>query len=136
MKGKQVNVDKTQSRTAMIFESLVDSSDMTQREIAERLGYGRPNIITMLKQGLVKIPIYRIPKIAQLFHVDAVELLKMAMEEYEPDKYKAIVEILGEPITAYERRLLQVIREEVNMTELQVNTTHYCEKIRACLRSS
>jgi transcriptional regulator with XRE-family HTH domain len=136
MKSRETNGDKTQFKTAMIFGALVDSSSMTQKEIAERLGYGKPNIITMMKQGLTKIPIYRIPKIAKLFNIDAAELLKVAMMEYEPDKYRAIVEIWGEPITGYERRILQVIREEVNNTELQYNIAHYCAKIRACLRSS
>jgi transcriptional regulator with XRE-family HTH domain len=136
MNSRQVNGDQTRSRTALIFRSLVDASDMTQREIAKRLGYRKPNIITMMKQGMTKIPIYRIPIIAKLFNADAAELLKIAMEEYEPDKYKAIVAILGEPLTAYERRLLQVIREEVDETELQCNTAHYCEKIRAYLKNA
>jgi predicted XRE-type DNA-binding protein len=136
MKSRQTNTDKIQSKTAMIFEAMVDASGMKQREIAERLGYDKPNIITMMKQGLTKIPIYKIPKIAKLFNIDAAELLKTAMMEYEPDKYMAIVEILGDPITGYERQLLQVIREEVNNTELQYNVAHYCAKIRACLKSS
>lgn len=136
MKSRVTNGDKNQSKTAMIFGALVDSSTMKQKEIAERLGYGKPNIITMMKQGLTKIPIYRIPKIANLFNIDAAELLKVAMMEYEPDKYMAIVEIWGEPITGYERRLLQVIREEVDNTALQYNIAYYCAKISACLRSS
>jgi transcriptional regulator with XRE-family HTH domain len=136
MNSRQMNGDQAQSRTALIFRSLVDASDMTQREIAKRLGYRKPNIITMMKQGMTKIPIYRIPLIAKLFNADAAELLKIAMEEYEPGKYKAIVAILGEPLTAYERRLLQVIREEVDKSELQRNTTYYCEKIRAYLKSA
>jgi transcriptional regulator with XRE-family HTH domain len=136
MKNLQTSGNKIQSKTAMIFGSLVDASGITQREIAERLGYGKPNIITMMKQGLTKIPIYRIPKIAKLFNIDAAELLKVAMMEYEPDKYMAIIEILGEPITGYERRLLQVIKEEVDNSELQYNTGYYCAKIKACLRGS
>jgi transcriptional regulator with XRE-family HTH domain len=125
---------KEKSPIALRFEQLVDSSTFTQREIAKSIGFDKPNMITMLKQGLTKIPIDKIPAIAKLFGIDAAEFLKQAMIEYEPKKYEAIVKIIGEPIPEYEMEILKVIREEVRQESLKYDNLKYRERIRECLR--
>jgi transcriptional regulator with XRE-family HTH domain len=124
------------SPTALRFEAMVNASKLTQKEMAKYLGYEKPNVITMFKQGLTKIPVDKIPRIAKLFNVDAAELLKLAMKEYEPKKYEAIIEIMGEPITDYERRILETIKREVRPEALRLDTQRYCDIVRNALRDA
>lgn len=86
-------------------------SRLTQKELARRLGYPKPNIITMFKQGLTKVPIDKVPKLAELLECDPLMLLQMAMNEYKPEEFQAIMEVCGLPISKNERKILKIIRE-------------------------
>ncbi len=74
---------------------LVERSPKTQREIALECGYPRPNLITMFKQGLTKVPIEAVPKLAKALDEDPAILLRMAMREYMPAALMTIEEYLG-----------------------------------------
>jgi transcriptional regulator with XRE-family HTH domain len=87
-------------------------SRLTQKELAERLGYPKPNIITMFKQGLTKVPVERVPKLAELLECDPLMLLQMAMNEYKPGEFQAILEICGLPISKNERAIVEIIRKK------------------------
>jgi transcriptional regulator with XRE-family HTH domain len=86
-------------------------SRLTQKELAKRLGYDKPNIITMFKQGLTKVPVERVPKLAELLECDPLMLLQMVMNEYKPGEFQAIMEICGLPISKNERETIEIIRK-------------------------
>lgn len=87
-------------------------SRLTQKELAKRLGYTKPNMITMFKQGLTKVPVEKVPKLAKLLECDPLMLLQMVMNEYKPGEFQAILEVCGLPISKNERAILEIIREK------------------------
>lgn len=84
----------------------------TQSEIAREAGFGKPNIITMLKQGTTKVPTVKIGPLARALEVDPLHLFKLVMNEYEPDTWDMIQDmILKQPfVTRNEMEIIEVIR--------------------------
>src|SRR5690606_10026295 len=92
------------------LESLIEASHKTQREIAKEIGYDRPNIITMFKQGLTKGAIEKIPALAMALDGDPARLLRLALNEYMPEVLETIEQCLGSLLTSYEREVLGILR--------------------------
>ena len=101
---------KTTSPTAEFIRKAVDLSGKTNREIAEQAGFPRPNVISMLTQGQMKLPLERAPALARACHVDPVHLVRLAMSEYQPQAWETLVDTIGEPLTKNEADLLIVYR--------------------------
>jgi transcriptional regulator with XRE-family HTH domain len=108
----QNNEPMTKFTVAEFITGRIAVSRLTQKELARRLGYPKPNIITMFKQGLTKVPIEKVPKLAELLECDPLMLLQMTMNEYKPEEFKAIMEICGLPISKNERKIIEIIREK------------------------
>ncbi len=84
---------KAKTLTVAEFLSIsIASSDKTQAEIAKLCGFGTPNVLTMIKQGKMKVPIGRAPAIAKALGIEPYELIALAMSEYEPETWQAIQE--------------------------------------------
>lgn len=88
----------------------IDASEKTQREIALALGYARPNLITMFKQGLTKVPIEKVPALAKILGLDLVHLLTFALREYQPEILKTIQSNVGCVVTHNEYAVVEAIR--------------------------
>lgn len=98
-------------KVAQYLTAQIQISGLKQKDIADALGYTKPNIITMFKQGLTKLPIEKVGPLAKVLGVDAVYLLRIVMNDYMPDTYLAIIQIFGqEPITENERHIISAIR--------------------------
>ena len=102
------------SATARLFSNYVNLSHLTQREIAARAGYPRPNIITMFKTGETKIPIEKIPVFAEILGIDPKRFLRVALEEYDPGVLKVIEARFGPQVSRNEHEILQEIRKRAN----------------------
>ena len=102
------------SATARLFSNYVNLSHLTQREIAARAGYPRPNIITMFKTGETKIPIEKIPVFADILGIDPKRFLRVALEEYDPGVLKVIEARFGPQVSRNEHEILQEIRKRSN----------------------
>lgn len=86
-------------------------TDKTHRQVAEECGFDMPNIITMFKQGRTKVPLDRIGALAKALGADPVHLLRLAMQEYMPETWKHIEDILNSTmLTANELELIQSFR--------------------------
>lgn len=84
----------------------------SQVEIASDVGYDKPNLITMIKQGKTKLPINKVEAFAKSLGVDPMNLLRIVMSEYSPDAWKVIENILGnEVVTDSEMNLIKLYRE-------------------------
>ena len=82
-----------------------------QTQIAEEVGFEKPNVITMIKQGKTKVPINKIGKFAKALEVDPIFFMKMVFTEYMPDAMEAINSIINQPIiTQNEWEIVEVIR--------------------------
>ncbi len=82
-----------------------------QTQIAEEVGFDKPNVITMIKQGKTKVPLTKIGSMAKALEVDPVFFFKMVMNEYNPDLLDVITSITSQPIiTNNEMDFIRVIR--------------------------
>lgn len=68
----------------------INNSDKTQRQIALEIGYTKPNIITMFKQGLTKLPLEKIGPLAKALEIAPDELFYKVMNEYMPETFEAL----------------------------------------------
>lgn len=104
-------ITKTKSKVAAFLEREIGHSKYTQKELADLCNFKTANMITMLKQGLTKVPIQVIPALAKALNLDKVDLYKMVMNEYKPKELSTIIEIFGEPVTQVEREVLKLLKE-------------------------
>lgn len=104
-------ISKENQAISEYIHDKIDTCKLKQNEIAEMLGYDNPNVITMFKQGRTKLPVYIIPKLAKIIEVDPAIMLDKVMSVYEPEKYDAIKEILGDPISEDERDIINALRK-------------------------
>ncbi len=112
-------VTPKKSKTAEYVRTHIDKSSMSQKQISEVLGFKTPNLITMIKQGSIKIPVYLIPKLAETLKVDPAKLLAMALKEYNPDTYAAIKQVFGYPITETEAKILEKLQSVAPYSEIE-----------------
>lgn len=90
----------------------------SQAEIAEIAGFTSPNVVSMLKSGATKVPLDRVPKLAQALDCDPAYLLRLALEQAEGSTAaKAIFEIIGDPVSVNERAWIAEIRDASGDTD-------------------
>lgn len=84
----------------------------SQTEIAAEAGFPNANFLSMVKTGVSKLAIDRVPALAQALECDPAYLMRLALEqEVGSTAAKALVEILGTPVSANERLWLAEIRD-------------------------
>lgn len=101
---------KKSSKFSDYIASLIETADKSQRQIAADMGYERPNLITMFKQGSTKVPIEKIPALAKSLDVDPADLLRRAMLEYMPEALRVIQQTLGLTVTEHEFEIIEAVR--------------------------
>lgn len=106
------------------IDLVVGSGEKTQKQIAAELGYTKPNIITMFKQGLTNLPINKVEAMAKAIHADPVYLLRLALQEYMPEGYETINKILGETAmySDIEKAIIKEMREHAKDGDIKIET--------------
>lgn len=101
-----------QSETvAQFLTRAIKASGKTQSEICADIGYSKPNIITMFKQGKTKVPLDKIGPLAIALEVDARDFFRIVLGEYMPDTLKTIEPFLWVAgMTQQETFLLETYR--------------------------
>lgn len=94
---------------AQFLAQQIDDSSKLQKEIAAEIGYDCANMVTMLKQGITKVPLNKVGPIAKALEIDAAEFLRMVMAEYMPETLAAVEEILP-MLSRSERQVIQALR--------------------------
>ncbi|MCX7085552.1 MAG: helix-turn-helix transcriptional regulator [Methylococcales bacterium] len=124
------------SKTAEYIRKQIDKSSLKQKQISEALGFKTPNLITMIKQGSIKIPLYLIPKLAEVLKVDPAKLLSMALKEYNPDTYAAVKSVFGYPITEVEAKILEKVQEVASYSDIETSEElqSYLDKLDSKLK--
>jgi len=92
----------------------IDLSGKSQLEIAREAGFNKPNIITMIKQGKTKLPMSKVGPMARALGVDPKHLYRLVMQEYEPDTWEALQDIIFTPsltLTQNEVEIIECIRQ-------------------------
>lgn len=87
-------------------------SGKSQVEIASELGYDKPNIITMFKQGRTRIPLDKVGPLAKALEINPALFLKKVMGEYMPETLAALQSVLdGLQLTQNELELIAAYRQ-------------------------
>ena len=110
---------KKPSRIAAFIEKAIDQNPQrkSQKEIAEEMGYEKPNMLSMIKKGDAKLPLDKVPLLAKAVDVDPAFLFRLALEQYWPEEQGAIASIIGEVVSANERALIRKIRTWTKNTD-------------------
>jgi hypothetical protein len=107
----------------------------SQKQVAVEIGYDKPNVITMIKQGLTKLPINKVGPLAQALNVDPVYLLRLVMSEYHPDSWEVLDHLIGTTLVSKdELDLLKFIRKSTGGVELDLKRPKAAEKLSAVLK--
>ena len=67
-----MNAKKLKISVAEYLTQQIAVSGVSQKNLADQLGYDKPNIITMFKQGKTKVPLNKIAPIAKILGIDRV----------------------------------------------------------------
>ncbi len=112
-------VKKNIVSVAEFLSHYIDKSYKTQREIAIEIGYSNPNMITMLKQGLTKLPLDKIGVMAKALGIDPGVLFYFVMTEYMPETLDALAPIMqGLQLSKDERQLIHNYRTKEKLKKL------------------
>ena len=111
----------------------IDLSGKTQKQIAREVGYPKPNIISMMKQGDTKIPLDKIPAFAKACGVDASAFVRLAIKEYFPEMWKVLSKTVGEPLTKNEEIILEIYRNISPNSDLEIDS-HMQTRIKDALK--
>ena len=88
-------------------------SSRSQKDIATDCGY-QPNVITMIKQGRTKLPIAKVYPLAVALGIDPVHLLRLTMNEYQPETWLAVEKIMGFSVSTNEKEIISTLRTMTN----------------------
>jgi transcriptional regulator with XRE-family HTH domain len=89
---------------------------LTNDEIASKLGYARPNIVSMWKAGKTKVTIDHVFALAELTKVDPAYVMGLFIDQYVSDwsgvdRFKDIISMLQRLCTEEEFEIIQIVRE-------------------------
>lgn len=80
----------------------LDACSKSQVQIANEVGFLKPNVLSMIKAGRTPVPLSRITALANAIDVDPKVLFTMCLMEYKPGLYKTFQEIYELPSCAAE----------------------------------
>lgn len=75
----------------------IDASNKSQVQIAEEMGFSKPNVLSMIKTGRTSVPLGRIPALARAINVEPKILLAMCLREYKPSLFEVLKEVYDIP---------------------------------------
>lgn len=101
------------SEVALLVTEQIRIVGKKQLEIAEEAGFDNPNVITMIKQGRTKLPLGKVGLVAKALEIDPMYLLKLCIEEYQPETWEAIRPFMDEVVTKDEMHIVKVIRNAI-----------------------
>ena len=102
-----IPVSPAPASVAATLAAAIQRSGKRQREIASEVGYLRPNIVTMFKQGHTRVPLDVAPALAQAVGLDPVGFLRACLGEYDPRLLEVLDEAFGDALSENERLLIR-----------------------------
>ena len=107
---------RPQSKLAQFLDKRLDElkGTATLAEIARKLGYPRGHILSMFRADQAKVPLDKIPALAEALNVDVGHLMRLGLEQYWPDKMDVITRVFCRVVTEHEFELIQEIRERTS----------------------
>lgn len=100
------------SNTAKLIETAMKRLEgrKTQAEVAKAVGFPRANMLSMIKHGKARLPLERVPALAEALEIDAALLFRMALAENWPGYERVVISIFRDVLTEEERDMISFIR--------------------------
>lgn len=99
----------------------IDAIGKTQRQIASEAGFDNPNVVSMMRNGVTKVPMLRVPALAASLGVQADDLLRRCFEEYEPELWRVLQATMpGVGLSNDEVELVATIKRALGATPAAV----------------
>ncbi|UBM12728.1 helix-turn-helix domain-containing protein [Cupriavidus metallidurans] len=96
---------------AEFIKNQIRLSGRSQSDVAKELGYA-PNLMAMISNGNTRLPLNKVPALAQALGVDEMALMRMAITEYDPVLWEVLDRVFrGRLVTEAEGKLIKEIRE-------------------------
>jgi hypothetical protein len=101
------------SKLAQFLDKRLDElkGTTTLAEIARKIGYPRGHIISMFRANQAKVPLHKIPALAEALDVDVGHLMRLGLEQYWPGKMDVITKVFSRIVSDNEFELIQEIRD-------------------------
>lgn len=103
--------------------------NLTQREIAHRLGYTCVNIVSMMKTGAARVPFEKIPRLAEILEADPAHLLRLGFAQYWPE-FAVALTVLPAPVTKHEAAILSLIRDVTDNADPELTAEQEAALVR------
>lgn len=124
------------SETALVKfleKRILELRPKTQHAIAVEAGFNSTNMLTMIKTGVNKLPLDRVPALAQALECDPRRLFLLALEQEMGATHRlAIEEIFGTIVTRNELLWLKEIRADATSATVRYGLIPL--KNSACLK--
>jgi hypothetical protein len=111
--GEKIMKDKLGKLTVREFISAhLRQSGVSIEEVSLKCGWGGPQPLRMILEGVTKLPIPKVPELANALGIDSGDLLGMVMREYMPETWETLMETFqGLSYTPAERMVIERVRE-------------------------
>lgn len=83
--------------TASMIKAAVNLQIKTIGELASECGWESSNVLSMILNGRMRVPMERVPALAQVLGLDRAELLAVLLKEYRKGEWDVLVECFGLP---------------------------------------
>lgn len=113
-KEKPLNTENI--TVAKFIDHQISHNEKLQEKIAAECGFASSNIISMIKNGVTKLPLAKVGVMAKALDVDPTYLLRLTMTEYMPEVWSIMEDIFGRSsfVTAGELELLGKLRQRAH----------------------
>lgn len=78
-------IEFIESRYAAFIAGLIESSPMSQAQIARLIGYKNANNLSLIKSGKIPLPIDKVRPLALALGIEPSRLMMMVLEERQPE---------------------------------------------------
>lgn len=83
------------------------------------MGYTSINFVSMMKTGAARVPLEKLPALAEILGVDPAHLLRLGLEQYWPE-LDVVSRVLPAPVTENEMAMLRAFRRATNHTDPEI----------------
>ena len=104
---------ENQCPVAQFVRQQIQVLGKSQVDIAREVGFEKPNVITMIKQGKTKLPLAKIGSMAKALETDPVFLLKLCLSTYHAETWAVLKPYFVSALTQDEINLLHTWRAHV-----------------------
>jgi hypothetical protein len=86
------------------------ATELSQSEIAKKAGFGRANMLSMIKHGKARLPLDRIPALAVILRIDPALLFRTALADHWPKHERTVRLIFRDVLTENEWAFVELVR--------------------------